>query len=1160
MKKIIIPISALFITGTIHAQLTQGENYIKTKTYLDYNTGGQATKTAETVQYFDGLGRPKQTVGIKASPSGKDVVTPIEYDEFGRQVKDYLPIPQGGTLNGGIIPNPQANASSVYGAEKIYSEKILENSPLDRMQQQIQVGNDWSNKPMKFEYAAITDNDKVRKFKTVTSWENGASLSVLSENGIYSDNQLYKNTITDEDGNKTIEFKNGLGQIVLVRKTLSSEYADTYYIYNEYNQLTFVIPPLLSKIQNWSATDQEHLAYEYRYDSLNRLVEKKLPGKGWEHMVYDKADRLIFTQDAVMRPTGKWLFTKYDKFGRAIITGLVPGGSRTEMQNMIGNIIITESRDATGFSKNGMQIQYSNNYFPNFEKIMTVSYYDTYPNYGFNPTFPTSIFGKPVLKDNILTNEKNTQGFPVMDLVKNIENDSWSKKYMYYDEKGRIISTHSINHLGGYTQSSYELDFAGTVKQNLIKHARLKTGPENTIREVFTYDHQNRVLTHTHQLNNGAIEYLAQNKYNELSQLENKKIGGASTDSPLQQIDYKYNIRGWMTHINDPANLNGKLFGYSIKYQNPEFSTSGSAKFNGNITEIDWKTANDGIFKRYNYEYDSLNRLLKGIYSEPGSTLVQSGYFNEEMTYDLNGNISTLKRYTKPSSGTTAELIDNLKYLYQNNNLSNKLDLVTVANGAPDNPSGYYAQGNKMLYDVNGSVTEMKDKGRGKIEYNFLNLPNLYDGEGYDYAKYLYTGTGIKIKKTEWFVFGNKTTETDYLDGFQYINTALSFVPTSEGYYDFEKGKYVYNYTDHLGNIRLSYTKKTGNSGIDIIDENNYYPLGYKYHGYNNVSDYSSYRYEYNGKEYQNYAAAYDYGARFYMPDLGRWGVVDPLAEKMRRHSPYNYAFNNPINFIDPDGREGLGWGLKDNVWSWDANLTAQNYQQEGFTEFKEDGSVIDNTPIQGQEAGNTGQTYLGFNGQASYMPADSNGSAGLLGLSNWFRDAISGTTSAMASQLAGGWDSNFTRSFTGDFLNVGVGFSGIAFGGAGTSWELNWVLHGPEASFYPAITTTTSVGGGYNVDATFNVGNVNYTGPASEITRSMLVTNTAKGDIPTAWGSASLSAGGNIGVTGAVTKMSDGNYLIGGQVNVGLGLPLGPVPFNGSGGISNTYLIHDFK
>lgn len=253
MKKKAILTSLLFMAGLVSAQLTQGENYLQSKTYLDYNASGQPTKTAETVEYFDGLGRPKQVVNVKASPFGKDVVTPIEYDAFGRQTKEFLPVPQSGTQNGSIYTSPLGNASAIYGSEKIFSEKVLENSPLDRILSQKQVGNAWNDKPVAFGYDAVTTADAVKKFSTSTTWENGATKSIPSNNGIYLDGQLYKNTVTDEDGNKTIEFTNGRGQLILLRKVVSaSENADTYYVYNEYDQLAFIVPPLLSKIQSWS--------------------------------------------------------------------------------------------------------------------------------------------------------------------------------------------------------------------------------------------------------------------------------------------------------------------------------------------------------------------------------------------------------------------------------------------------------------------------------------------------------------------------------------------------------------------------------------------------------------------------------------------------------------------------------------------------------------------------------------------------------------------------------------------------------------------------------------------------------------------------------------------------------------------------------------------
>ncbi|MFP3577860.1 hypothetical protein, partial [Brevibacillus sp. SIMBA_040] len=84
--------------------------------------------------------------------------------------------------------------------------------------------------------------------------------------------------ITDEDGNVSIEFKNGREQTILVRKNDGVQNVDTYYVYDNYQNLAYVIPPLASISTTINDDILNNLCYQYRYDIWDRLVEKKTPG------------------------------------------------------------------------------------------------------------------------------------------------------------------------------------------------------------------------------------------------------------------------------------------------------------------------------------------------------------------------------------------------------------------------------------------------------------------------------------------------------------------------------------------------------------------------------------------------------------------------------------------------------------------------------------------------------------------------------------------------------------------------------------------------------------------------------------------------------------------------------------------------------------------
>ncbi len=987
LQKIISFLVLVMGSNLYYSQLTPSENYIYSKIYLESVTVSSTTaKSSETVTYFDGLGRPMQNIMVKAGKTAAtDLVTPIIYDDFGRQRLDVLATPAP-TLSLGIHSGINENSGSGFYGSRPYAEKILDDSPLNRIQQQIQPGSEWQDYPVNYAYLT-NNNNEVLKFSTVTGYGNGIYYtSQLKVDGYYTESTLYKNMISDEDGLVTYEFKNSEGQTVLVRKVLqesniqvqtlapignNTQNVDTYYVYNEYNQLAFVISPLAANdfranpnqtINNPKTAANaiiDNLCYQYNFDGRNRLVEKKIPGKGWESMVYDKTDRLIMTQDANLAGQGKWMITKYDIYGRIAYTGFIPGGDRESMQSQAANLAITESRDDTGFLKSGIQIYYTNNLFVGIDTILSVNYYDIYPA---DTPFPedNKILNEPILISTHDTLGRSTKTLPLASFVKNIDDDSWTQNYSFYDSKRRPIGSTSINHLGGSTIVNSKLDFAGVVQKTETIHKKISSEIPVHIVEDYTYDHQNRILKHYHEVVGKTDKViLADNEYDDLGRIKNKKIGAVTdaafneTSPALQTIGYSYNIRSWMTGINldNSGALDiTKLFSYKIKYEDPE---NARARYNGNIAEIDW-IYGAGDINRYVYTYDTLNRLLRADFKSVDIThSYDSNYYNEHLTYDINGNIKTLKRNAQSRTGTLHALqVDNLTYNYENGNKSNRLS--TVYDNS-QNGTGYPAISvpQAMTYDSNGNAKTIPDKGiTGNIVYNYLNLPQQIVQNGKP-VNYSYRCDGIRVHKQ--FLVNGQSIDTDYLDGFVYTTpytnkmaevlegevagdmpvagqrealeltektivgpgptlplaeATPNFFPTTEGFYDYDNFRYIYQYKDHLGNVRVNYIKNPDDGSAEVISSNDYYPFGLNFitiggrtvpQLYNPSVTFENYKY--SGKELQE-TGQYDFGARMYMPDIARWGVVDPLAEKMTRHSPYNYAFNNPLSFIDPDGRE----------------------------------------------------------------------------------------------------------------------------------------------------------------------------------------------------------------------------------------------------------------
>ncbi|MDD3893092.1 MAG: hypothetical protein PHE03_12400, partial [Bacteroidales bacterium] len=417
----------------------------------------------------------------------------------------------------------------------------------------------------------------------------------------------------------------------------------------------------------------------------------------------------------------------------------------------------------------------------------------------------------------------------------------------YYDDRYRPIQVRGTLFDGlanDHHTSSTRYSFTGLVEK--VKEKQVFDGISTERVITNTYDHAGRLLTTKQQITgdaNGEVT-LAEHQYNELGQLKQKNMAGGK-----QLVDYRYNIRGWLTQINDPESVGTDLFTMKLLYNDgvtiDDFTAS--SQFNGNISGVIVKRrdkqANNNYTKyAYGYSYDALNRLTESDYGEGASSYgTNVGKYKEYgLKYDLNGNILNLKRNT----GST--MVDNLTYSYQGNRLLSVTDAASKTVGFKD------VVGTDYDYDHNGNLTKDNNKSISSISYNLLNLPNVLYKDANNHIKYIYSATGAKLAK-ESKVTGT-TDKRFYAGGFEYDEEKyLRLIHTPEGQVEVGDAgasrtfAYTYYLKDHLGNTRVTFTPVGANGTVKQATD--YYPFGMTASQYNNSS---SNRYLYNGKEQQD--------------------------------------------------------------------------------------------------------------------------------------------------------------------------------------------------------------------------------------------------------------------------------------------------------------------
>ena len=814
----------------------------------------------QVTSYMDGLGRSSQKInkGI-ATPATMggawgDIVQFSKYDEYGRENKvflSYTTLSQPGKFKTAAESEQQIYYTSKYNETSAFASTVFDNSPLNRVSTIKKPGTAWAASiGISDEHDLNGSTDNVRIFY-ISQVAGEAPVSPAA----YSANTLFKTTTTSENGKKRIQYKNNRGQLILTKIQFDDNpsaahdgWICTYNIYDAFGSLRCQIQPEGVKYldaNSWSFSGTngqivlEEQTFQYFYDVSGRLIWKKSPGSDPLYMIYDKRDRLVFTQDGNQRglSTPQWTVTVYDELDRISLKTLFNSSQTVaNLQNAINTATATSSVTIANPANTGGGISIVLNTSLNAltstdlnnTAISTILAYQFYDNYSFNSvktynTGYTNLSAYSTSDPNVIsiTTSLRTLGRATGGKIRILGTNNFLSSTQYYNEKGDVIQRLEDNIKSGVDIATAQYHFDGRLLSTCNDHTTSGTGYTNyKILTKYLFDQLGRVSDIQKQFGSNSFKTISSLIYDDIGRLKNKRLDPVYTvggNSGLETLNFSYNIHGQLTGINKdyalktPGSYNKweHFFGVYLGFDNRDNAfTNGNLL--GDISGQLWNTLGDDAQRRYDYTYDNARRLVNASFTEKKITggawssaemdFTVSGN-SSRITYDLNGNLlNMLQKGVIP--GSAPQWLDKLSYEYELH--SNKVSKVTDgmtnvgvnglssdfkdgANGT--NPDYVYDDNGNLVIDLNKNAKDLGNVvGANGIKYNVLSKPEQIRIAGKGTIQIVYGADGRKLQRSFTSELGGPVITTSYASEFVYQESSAGGGVNLQ-YINFEEGR-----------------------------------------------------------------------------------------------------------------------------------------------------------------------------------------------------------------------------------------------------------------------------------------------------------------------------------------------------------------------------------